>query len=196
MTTSRVIDSARGQRPNSTTAQKFVDATRALAIVAVLVTGAGHAQQVDDEQTFNGLTADVLQSVVLDRAIIPGQGVSSAAIGFDFPTVERSLGQPDEVDTSGVRKQVQEWRYKMDDGTLLVVSGEDVVDAINLIGSPRSSFMTIDGVTFGMNPAGVAAVYGPTGDVDDETISYEAIGIAFRFEDHGLAEIRVTRPKR
>jgi len=94
--------------------------------------------------------------------------------------------------TTGFRGKNNHWLYQADDGTSIIVSGKEVVEKISLRGGPNSTFMTIEGVGFGMEHNHVVAQYGTASELEERPG-----GLLHAYPDQGLEfmvhEGRVTQ---
>jgi len=141
----------------------------------------------------------VVPPIMLGRMLVAGQGMALLELGTHFAQVMSNFGPPLDTRKTGLLGKVLHWYYTADDGTNIIVSGEDeTVDSISLRGPTDSTFMTIEGLTFGMEHTQIATLYGrPEVDQKQQGLlfDYPTQGISFVVNDGLISEIVIKRPE-
>jgi len=140
----------------------------------------------------------VVPPIMLGRMLVAGQGMALLELGTHFAHVLSNFGPPLDERKTGLLGKVLHWYYTADDGTNIIVSGEDeTVDSISLRGPSDSTFMTIEGLTFGMDDSQITTLYGRA-EVDQKQrgllFDYPTQGISFVVNNGLISEIVIKRP--
>ncbi len=140
----------------------------------------------------------VVPPIMLGRMLVAGQGMALLELGTHFSQVLSNFGPPLDVRKTGLLGKVLHWYYTADDGTNIIVSGEDeTVDSISLRGPSDSTFMTIEGVTFGMDESQITTLYGRAAVKEKSQgllFNYPTQGISFVVNNGLVSEIVIKRP--
>lgn len=133
--------------------------------------------------------------ILLSRMLIPGQGIQILPIGTSLDQVRLEYGPPLKETTTGFLGKTNNWLYQADDGTDIILSGVDAVEEISVRGASDSTFITQEGITFGMAALEIIAFYGePENENQDESFDYVSQGIRFELESGRIRIIVLSEP--
>lgn len=185
----------------SINSRSLLTLTATTLLASSLMLGSAKAQSTDNDVKVNParVMPAVVPPIMLGRMLVAGQGMALLELGTHFAQVQSNFGTPIDVRKTGLLGKVLHWYYTADDGTNIIVSGEDeTVDSISLRGPSDSTFMTIEGVTFGMDESQVTTLYGrPTIKEKSQGVlfNYPTQGISFVVNNGLISEIVIKHPE-
>lgn len=155
-----------------------------VALMAPLIANA-------EQQTPSFDTESILRYVDQDLSIEPGIGFKKVRLGQSFKSVAQNWGKPTSVKKSGLFSAENKWYYQAGD-SLVIVTGGNAVESIEVSGKFNSPFQTTEGARFGMSLHQVTAIYGrPSGGRDLSYLKYARRGIEFAMHNGVLRAMRV-----
>jgi len=130
-----------------------------------------------------------------DLFVREGVGLKQVRIGQPFKTALRAWGQPRRKVDRGLLKHEQQWFYRADRDTEIMLAGGQVIERMVFRGVPSSLYQTETGVRFGMPPYQVASLYAQAGKQEQTgVLAYPGRGVRFYFENGGVRGFEVFRP--
>ncbi len=137
----------------------------------------------------------IADPVLLSRMLIPGKGIQILPIGTSFEQIMLEYGPPLKESNTGLLGKTRNWLYQADDGTDIILSGKDQVDEISVRGATDSTFITQEGLAFGMEALEIIAFYGnPENDDQEKSFDYASQGIRFELESGRIRVIVLSEP--
>lgn len=211
----RIVEVRTGDLSNSVNPSRLLPALLMLTQVLVFVPMTCNAQLRDDNNTSTDVDSTntneartllrelsgtdlpaVADPLILSRMLIPGIGMQILLLGTSFDQVRLEYGPPIDETNTGLLGRTKNWLYRADDGTDIIVSGEDAVDEISLRGGANSTFMTREGLSFGMAALEITAFYGEPDNQDREkSFEYPRQGISFGLEAGQIQVIVLSAPE-
>jgi len=158
-------------------------------------TGESEAARQLRELTGGDSVPAVANPLILSRMLVPGEGLQILPLGTSFAQVRLEFGTPIEEKTTGLLGKTLNLLYTADDGTDIILSGEDSVEEISVRGASNSTFMTREGLSFGAAALDIPVFYGVPDNSDlDETFDYPQQGIRFGIEAGLIEYIVLSSP--
>ncbi|MEE9447926.1 MAG: hypothetical protein V3V09_08180 [Arenicellales bacterium] len=128
---------------------------------------------------------------ILDQVgvILPGKGFKSIGLGDTPKHLITQWGQPIKKDPKGILS------YQLDLNTLIHFQGKSVIESIVIQGKQGSFARVINGLAFGEQPQGVRSAFTQAPRIQNASLYYDRLGIAFTFTQNALSKIIVFSPK-
>jgi hypothetical protein len=133
----------------------------------------------------------------MDRDVFVKEGIGLKAVklGQPFGIARQAWGRPLRVTSKPLIGGARHWYFRADRWTDVRLSGDETIEAMAFLGMPGSPYETATGARFGMPMSQIIAFYGNANmERTEDSLTYAAKGVRFRFEKGLLREFEVFLP--
>ena len=137
-----------------------------------------------------GMSREQMLALIANETVLaPGIGLRNVRLGESLSDVRNRLGAPVEETTEGLINRRLNLVYALDSGTVIVLSGENILDRISVRGNSSALVRTSEGARFGMQSRLILQIYNEPSKVRDSRLEFDQIGATFYFDEDRVIRI-------